>query len=100
MANEANNKGVIGKYYKEMFPYHNQKTKANIEALEMNDPLFRNSNTQDIYNSPSNILKNYDKLENSLNIELDSKENRYKVSESWPRLRRRSRQDRKQSKPK
>ena len=27
MANEANNKGSIGKFYKEMFPSHNQNQK-------------------------------------------------------------------------
>ena len=35
MANEASNKGTIGKFYKDMFPSYNQREKDNNEVKEI-----------------------------------------------------------------
>ena len=95
MANEANNKGSIGKYYKDMFPHHNQRIK-NSGEFENGDNEFKNAaceqeiNTDEFFNqeiTPELVPK----FENKY---IFSRKKAITKPESCPRQRRRSRQDR------
>ena len=98
LANEINNKGSIGKYYKDMFPHHNQKLQSKDEADQTKPELKMSASIQDLnsdefFNQEATpeLVPKFESQEQLPKKKVITKPG------SWPRQRRRSRQDRGES---
>lgn len=106
MAKDSSIKGTIGKYYKDMFPIHAKQKEGQGETSDGSDSKYQLSKQISAKNGKVESLLS-DKQGPEL-VPQFSNETAYfghkkkimKKTESCPRNRRRSRQDRNQSKPK